>query len=182
MNIVKAGFHGNQGKNCTLPNNFHYKVSTSRDRPKSAPYLRLKNSKRTSTCQSILFYSTKKISKPKNWRVPFRIFQHPFCRKTPKNWRGPCGENFFLRVSQCRKNWKGTLWSRPVLYVTRESFLVVPWANRCNMKFCRTFGRTILVTSGVSKKNLKKHFLFDSNKTVKMWNGGHIRPICKISV
>ena len=31
---------------------------TSRERPKSAPYLRLKNSRRTSKCQSVLFYST----------------------------------------------------------------------------------------------------------------------------
>ena len=29
------------------------KIRTSRERPKSAPYLRLKNSKRTSKCQSI---------------------------------------------------------------------------------------------------------------------------------
>ena len=32
---------------------------TSRDRPKSAPYPRLKNSKKTSKCQ-VLFYSTRK--------------------------------------------------------------------------------------------------------------------------
>ena len=32
----------------------------------------------------------------------------------------------------------------------------VPWANRNNLKFCRTFGRTILITSGVSKKTLTK--------------------------
>ena len=31
---------------------------TSRDRPKSAPYLRLKNSKRTSKCQSIGEFGT----------------------------------------------------------------------------------------------------------------------------
>ena len=34
-----------------------------------------------------------------------------------------------------------------------KPFGSVPWANRYNLKFCRTFGRTILVTSGVSKKN-----------------------------
>ena len=33
--------------------------TTSRDRPKSAPYPRLKNSKKTSKCQ-VLFYSTRK--------------------------------------------------------------------------------------------------------------------------
>ena len=36
---------------------------TSRERLKSAPYLRLKNSKRTSKCQSILFYGTGKTQK-----------------------------------------------------------------------------------------------------------------------
>ena len=35
-----------------------------------------------------------------------------------------------------------------------KKFGSVPWANRYNLKFCRTFGRTILVTSGVSKKTL----------------------------
>ena len=35
------------------------KVNTSWDRPKSAPYPRLKNSKKTSKCQ-VLFYSTRK--------------------------------------------------------------------------------------------------------------------------
>ena len=34
-------------------------IETSRDRPKSAPYPRLKNSKTTSKCQ-VLFYSTRK--------------------------------------------------------------------------------------------------------------------------
>ena len=38
-------------------------VITSQERPKSAPYLRLKNSKRTSKCQSILFYGTGKTQK-----------------------------------------------------------------------------------------------------------------------
>ena len=43
-------------------NSFTFYV-TSRERPKSAPYLRLKNSKRTSKCQSILFYGTGKTQK-----------------------------------------------------------------------------------------------------------------------
>ena len=34
-------------------------LKTSRDRPKSAPYPRLKNSKKTSKCQ-VFFYSTRK--------------------------------------------------------------------------------------------------------------------------
>ena len=43
------------------------------------------------------------------------------------------------------------------MYVTQEKrkknlFGSVPWANGYNLKFRRTFGRTILATSGVSKK------------------------------
>ena len=44
----------------------HFRPDTNRNkpgRPKSAPYLRLKNSKRTSRCQSILFYGTGKTQK-----------------------------------------------------------------------------------------------------------------------
>ena len=38
----------------------------------------------------------------------------------------------------------------------KAPFDSVIWSNRYNIKFCRTFGRTILVTSGVSKKILTK--------------------------
>ena len=61
---------------------------------------------------------------------------------------GPFGEKLFSekKVTQCRnKTERGTLWSRPVLYVARETFGSVPWANRGNLKFCKTFVRTILV-------------------------------------
>ena len=34
------------------------------------------------------------------------------------------GKFSLKKVAQCRKNLKGTFWSRPVLYVTRETFLV----------------------------------------------------------
>ena len=45
----------------TVANSYknHNYISTSRDRPKSAPYPRLKNSKKTSKCQ-VFFYSTRK--------------------------------------------------------------------------------------------------------------------------
>ena len=63
---------------------------TSRDRPKSAPYLRLKSSKTTSNIK--VFSSTapeiflKSLTMPKKLKGgPFGISQHPFCRKTPKN-------------------------------------------------------------------------------------------------
>ena len=97
------------------------------DRPKSAPclrLLRLKNSKKTSKCQNILFYITWKTQKVgPNWRArgdavkffihsvakrrknwPFRIFQHPFCRKTSKNWRGTnLGKKFRKSLTMPKK-------------------------------------------------------------------------------
>ena len=85
-------------------------------------------------------FQKKSLTMPKNWKPGhFGVFHHPFCRKTSENWRG---EIFYFRkkISQCRNNWKGgpfgifqhpfcrktakklkgTLWSRPVWYVTRE--------------------------------------------------------------
>ena len=64
--------------------------TTSRDRPTSAPYLRLKNSKRTLKRQGILFYSireTQKLSRIGASGGRFETF-HPLCRKSSKNWRG----------------------------------------------------------------------------------------------
>ena len=110
------------------------KISTSRDQPKSAPYPRLKNSKKTSKCQVFsftvlenrIFYE--KITYSKNgpsgapgparaspWRAErgtlpklstFLSQLKGFCRKTSKNWKG---EKFLFseKISQCRKNWKG---------------------------------------------------------------------------
>ena len=41
------------------------------------------------------------------------------------NWEHFYEKKFSKKVPQCRKKLKGrTLWSRPVLYVTRETFLV----------------------------------------------------------
>ena len=57
---------------------------------------------------------------------PFGIFQHPFCRKTPKKLKVyPLGKKFPEEKSRnTEKTERGSLWSRPVLYVTRETFLV----------------------------------------------------------
>ena len=100
------------------------RLKTSRDRPKSAPFLRLKNSKKASRCQSILSNSTRKT--------------------------------IFLKTLKMPKKIEGAFWSRPVLYVSRETFLVqflgptgTIWPL---LKFFRTFGRTFSVISGVSKK------------------------------
>ena len=68
------------------------------------------------------------------------------------------GKNFSQKQSLAmpKKIERGTRWSRPVLYVTRETFWISSSGQRVQfgvfLKFCRTFGRTILVTKGVSKK------------------------------
>ena len=138
---------------------------TSRDRPKSAPYPRLKNSKRTSKFQSILFYSTKKIFLKKVSQRRKKLKGGTLCgfsipsslSQNPKKLKGGPFREIFSRknVSQCRKNWKGwgTLWSRPALYVMQETFWFCSLANRWNLNFCRTFGRTILSVQVVFKKN-----------------------------
>ena len=58
------------------------------------------------------------------------------------------------KVAQCQKKLKGGKLLRGTK--RKNLFGSVPWANRYNLKFCRTFGRTILVTSGASKKILTK--------------------------
>ena len=79
----------------------------SRERPKSAPYLRLKHSKRTSKCQNF-FYSTRKTQQwdrigapgpisagPWPTKNDTGIFKH-FCRKTSNHLEGdPLGKTFF---------------------------------------------------------------------------------------
>ena len=69
---------------------FHFRECqlTSRDRPKSAPYPRLKNSKKTSKCQ-VLFYSTRKS----------KFFEKTFSKKLHSQKNGP----WRAKVSQCRK-------------------------------------------------------------------------------
>ena len=65
---------------------------TSRDRPNSAPYLRLKNSKRTSKCQSIGELGTllrKKNLKKFSQGGPFEEKNFPKkCLAMPKNMKG----------------------------------------------------------------------------------------------
>ena len=76
---------------------------TSRDRPKSAPYPRLKNSKKTSKCQ-VFFYRSRKSK-------IFRIF---FLKKLHTKKIGPSGapglasaSPWRANVSQCRKTERG---------------------------------------------------------------------------
>ena len=112
-------------KNCLLFIIAHHKAMmknlTSRDRPKSAPYLRLKNTKRTSKCQSIgelgtllwkFFFEKKSHNAEKNWKGgPFGIFQNPFCPKISKTWRrDPSLKNKFFKKKSHRA--ENTLWPR----------------------------------------------------------------------
>ena len=76
---------------------------TSRDRPKSAPYPRLKNSKKTSKCQ-VLFYSTRKSN----------FLEKKFSKKLHTQKNGPSGapglastSSWRAKVSQCRKTERG---------------------------------------------------------------------------
>ena len=119
-------------------------VETSRDRPKSAPYLRLKISKKTSKCQSIFFYSTRKkfvekrltMSKTTERGNPLGFFNIYCVAKLQKIEGGPFGEFFpeKKRLAMPKKTERGTLWSRPVLYVTRGNFFSsVLWANGYNL-------------------------------------------------
>ena len=133
---------------------------TSRDRPKSAPYPRLKNSKKTSKCQ-VLFYSTRnskffeRIFFRKNYilkkidrvarrgslvRAPGALKSHNakklkggtlwdfltsiLSQNIKKMQGGPFGEKIFFRKKSLavpKKMKGGSLWSRPVWYVTRKN-------------------------------------------------------------
>ena len=82
---------------------------------------------------------------------PFGIFQHPFWRKTPNKLEDPLRIFFPEKVAMPKKTEKGDpLVSSGIVCYTVNIFGSVPWANMGNLKFCRTVGRTILVTSGVS--------------------------------
>ena len=91
-----------------------YLYQTSRERPKSAPYLRLKNSKRTSKCQSILFYGTGKtqtlnrIGAPEGKLWDFLSILSQIIKKIEGG--ALLVKEIFWKVSQCRKNKGGTLW------------------------------------------------------------------------
>ena len=120
------------------------------------PYLKFKNSKRTSKCQSILFYSTRN----------FFLEKVSKCQKIGRGTLWDFSTSILAQNSKklsdkksriAGKNRKGDpLVSSGIVCYAGNLFGSVSWANRGNIKFCRTFCRTILVTSGVSKKNEKK--------------------------
>ena len=75
---------------------------------------------------------------------PLGFFYTQSVAKPKKNEGGPFGQNFFFRkkVSQCRKKLKGGPFGlvRHCM-LCGKLFGSVPWANRWNLKFCRTFGQ-----------------------------------------
>ena len=92
----------------------------------------------------------------KTGRVRFGIFQHAFCRKTLEKFEETLWGIFFEKKSHNAENTQRSdpvVSSRIVCYAEKKEnfFGSLPWVNRYNIIFCRTFGRTILITSGVSK-------------------------------
>ena len=105
----------------------------SRERYKSAPYLRLKNSKKTSKCQIFSFTVPKKAKswtefvhrRPASadpWRATRGDFFGFFTISVAKHQKiegGPFG--FFSEVSQCRKKLKGgILWDVSTSILSRN--------------------------------------------------------------
>ena len=89
-----------------LGNKLLYKMKTSRDRPKSAPYPRLKNSKKTSKCQVFSFtvLENRKICE-KNFSKKLHTEKNE-----PSGAPGPASASpWRAKVSQCRKTERGTL-------------------------------------------------------------------------
>ena len=77
-------------------------IQTSRDRPKSAPYLRLKNTKRTSKCQSIGELGTLL------WKIFFRKKVSKCRKKTERE--DHLGVFKIHSVQKYQKIEGGTLW------------------------------------------------------------------------
>ena len=69
-----------------------------------------------------MLFSGKNLTMPK--KTEGGIFQHTFCRKTAKKLKGDAlGKKFPKKKSRIaeKKLKGGTLWSRPVWYITREN-------------------------------------------------------------
>ena len=76
-------------------------IKTSRDRPKSAPYLRLKNRKKTSECQSIGFFEKKSLRMPKKLkgRTLWYFSTSILSQNSKQIERRPSGEKKFEKKS-----------------------------------------------------------------------------------
>ena len=77
--------------------NCHFPSKTSRERHKSAPYLRLKHSKRTSKCQVFSFTIPENPKVAPNWRAEkptLSDFSNISVAKHQKNWRWDPSKSF----------------------------------------------------------------------------------------
>ena len=103
----------------------------------------------------------------KNWNGALWNFSTSIqSQNSKKNWRGegPFGEFFLKKVTMPKKTERGDPLVSPgiVCYVEKKgklfsfSSLSQHVQFGPSFKFCRTFDRTILVTSGVSKKHRRK--------------------------
>ena len=124
-------------------------MKTSRDRPKSAPYLMFKNSKRTSIkvpkyslLQNPIFLKSHNVEKTES--EPLGFFNIHYAAKFQKIEGNPL-EKFFLKKSLTmpKKTEGGDPLVSPdiVCYAEMKNlFVSVPWATRSNLNFCTTFG------------------------------------------
>ena len=99
------------------------------------------------------------IMEKKIERDPLGFFNIHSVAKLQKIKGGTLWGKFFpnKNLAMPKKTKRGDTWvSSGIVCYARNLFGSVSWANRGNLKFCRTFGRTILVRSGVTKKTLTK--------------------------
>ena len=119
---------------------------TSRERPKSVRFK---------------VFSCTVRKNPKSWTewgIPLRFFIHSVANLR-SNRRGPkLLEKVFLckNISQCQKTERGDplVSTSFVCHAKKTTFIVQSMGQKIffgALKFCRTFGRTHLITSGVSK-------------------------------
>ena len=132
-------------------------ILLSRDRPKSAPYLRLKNSKRLQNVK-VLVNLEPFMKKLKSLTMP---------KKTERG--DPLGFFNIHSVAKLQKIEEGTLWWKKIeksysaeknlfglvrcCMLRRKPFWFSSLGQQVQLgvfsEFCRTFGRTILVSSGL---------------------------------
>ena len=149
---------------------------TSRDRPKSAPYPRLKNSKKTSKCQ-VFFYSS---GKSKIFRI---FFWKNYILKKWIEWRA--------NVSQCQKTERGTIWgfstsilSQNMKKLKKKMFLFSGKISQCKKEnweeepfgifqhpFCRKTSKKC--RGGLWGKKFRKKIRKKMSRSAeKNWKGG----------
>ena len=97
---------------------------------------------------------------PKNLKGTLWDFSTPILSQNKKNEGDPLVEKIFEKgppVAKKTEREDPLVSPGIVCYAEKNLFGSVPWVNRYNLNFCRTFGRIILVTSDVSKKNSHEH-------------------------